>query len=268
VIGDDMENIGVEAIHGYAVKKHRFMCCSLERYFIYAMLAGVFCGLGIILAYSAAGNLDAFEATRGLAKIVFGLSFALAFTLIVFAGSELFTGNVLVMTIGTLDKAISLKDALKVLCVVYIGNWLGATLTALLIAATGLLDNQAVGGYIVANTLVKMNLPVGQAIARGILCNMLVCLATWATSKMKSEAARMMILLWSVYGFCTAGFEHSIANMALFVMARFSSWSAPEVSAAGYLHNMLPVTLGNIIGGMLIAVTYYYMGNYKEEAKN
>jgi nitrite transporter NirC len=256
-----MERSGVAIITTAAKCKLKYLENSFIRFFIYAMLAGVFCGLGILLAYSSAGALDFYEATRGFAKIVFGLTFALSFTLIVFAGSELFTGNVLVMTIGTFNQAISLVNTLKLLLVVYLGNFFGATLTSLLIGATGLLDSEIIGGYLVSNAAIKMSLPFGQAVARGILCNMLVCLATWASSKLKSEPAKMLILLWSVYGFCTSGYEHSIANMALFVMALVSPLRTPEITLAGYWQNMLPVSLGNLIGGVLIGVIYYYISN-------
>lgn len=261
-----MEKLGVTAVSEAARRKADFFSTSLPRYFLYAMMAGVFCGLGMILAYSSGGALNFYEPTRGLAKIVFGISFALSFTLIVYAGSELFTGNVMVMTIGTLNKAVPPSTSLGLLATVYVGNLCGATLIALLIGSTGLLDSEMVGGYIVANTALKMGLPFGQAFSRGILCNMLVCLATWATAKLTSEPAKMLILVWCVYGFCTAGFEHSIANMALFVMALCSPFCTPDVTMAGYLHNMVPVTLGNLVGGALVVgLVYYLIGTAKSK---
>ncbi|MEA4892146.1 MAG: formate/nitrite transporter family protein [Peptococcaceae bacterium] len=260
-----MERSGVAAVTLTARSKAGCLERSFIRYFIYAMLAGVFCGLGMILAYSSGGALDFYEATRGFAKIVFGLSFALSFTLIVFAGSELFTGDVLVMAIGAFGRAVPLGAALRLLAAVYFGNLCGATLISLLIGATGLLNSEMVGGYIISNTAAKMALPFGQAVARGILCNMLVCLATWACSKLKSEPAKMLILLWSVYGFCTSGYEHSIANMALFVMALVSPLRTAEITLAGYFHNLVPVTLGNLLGGVLVGAVYFYISSQERE---
>ena len=260
-----MEQQGVCAVTAAAKRKADFFRASAPRYFVYAMMAGVFCGLGMILAYSAGGALDFYESTRGLAKIVFGVSFALSFTLIVYAGSELFTGNVMVLTIGTLNGAVKPSTTLALMACVYVGNLCGATLIAALIGSTGLLDGEMVGGYIVANAAVKMALPFWQAFARGVLCNMLVCLATWATAKLKSEPAKMLILAWCVYGFSTSGFEHSIANMALFVMAMASPLRTAAISLSGYLHNLIPVTLGNIAGGaLLIGLAYFYIGNLRQ----
>ena len=262
-----MEQKGVKAMSQLAWRKQSFFRSHPGRYFVYAMLAGVFCGLGMILAYTAGGMLDYYEATRGFAKIVFGISFTLSFTMIVYAGSELFTGDVMVMTIGALDRAVPVKRTLAQMALVYLGNLCGATLIALLIWAAGLLDSPMVGGYIVSNTAVKMALPFFPALCRGILCNMMVCLATWSTGKLSSEPAKMLILIWCVYCFCTAGFEHSIANMALFVMALISSQTTPAITLAGYLQNLIPVTIGNIIGGgLVIGGAYYFIGSAKEEA--
>lgn len=260
-----MEEKGVQVVCDLARRKLSFFQNHPGRYFVYAMLAGVFCGLGMILAYSAGGMLDAYEATRGFAKIVFGISFTLSFTMIVYAGSELFTGDVMVMTIGSLGRAVPVGRSVKMMAFLYLGNLCGATLIALLIGAAGLLDSPVVGGYIVSNTAAKMALPFFPALCRGILCNMMVCLATWSTAKLSSEPAKMLILIWCVYCFCTAGFEHSIANMALFVMALISSQATEAVSLAGYFHNLIPVTIGNLIGGgLIIGGAYYFVGSARD----
>ena len=261
-----MERAGVAAVSESARRKAAFFTASLPRYFVYAMMAGVFCGLGMILAYSAGGALDFYESTRGLARIVFGVSFALSFTLIVYAGSELFTGNVMVMTIGALDRAVRPGTALRMLLAAYLANLCGATLVSLLIGSSGLLDGEMVGDYIVANAAAKMALPFWQALARGVLCNMLVCLATWAAAKLASEPARMLLLAWCVYGFSTSGFEHSIANMALFVMAFRSPLRTAEITLGGYLQNLVPVTLGNLIGGgLIVGLAYFFVGGRGEK---
>lgn len=264
-----MEQQGILAVSELSRRKAAFLSASFSRYFLYSVMAGVFCGLGMILAYSSGGALNFYESTRGLAKIVFGISFALSFTLIVYAGSELFTGDVLVMTVGVLKRAVRPKTALKLLGTVYLGNLCGATLIALLIGSTGLLDGEMVGGYIVINTALKMSLPFWQAFSRGVLCNMLVCLAIWSTAKLRSEPAKMLILVWCVYGFCTAGFEHSIANMALFVMAFCSPLHTPDITLAGYLQNLIPVTLGNLAGGsVLVGLVYHLVGSGWEKPQS
>lgn len=259
-----MEQLGCVEMTSSAEKKIGFFKSVPLRFFVYSIMAGVFCGLGMILAYSAGGSLDYYESTKGLAKIVFGISFALSFTLIVYAGSELFTGNVGVISIGMYNKSVSAKDGIKLLIFVYIGNFVGATLIALMIGAAGLLDNPITAQYIVSNCAIKMHLSFSQSLFRGILCNMLVVLATWSSSKIKSQPARMLILIWCVYGFCTSGFEHSIANMALFVMSMVSPFATSEISLMGYINNIIPVTLGNIIGALIIGTVYYYVGSNKK----
>lgn len=259
-----MEQLAVSEISLSAQKKIKYFHEMPVRFFVYSMMAGVFCGLGMILAYSAGGSLNSFEATKGFAKIVFGISFALSFTLIVYAGSELFTGNVGVMTIGVFNRAVSIKESLLMVSFVYLGNFCGATLIAIIIGATGLLDVPMTGNYIVSNSVIKMQLPFVQSFFRGVLCNMLVVLATWSCSKIKSEPAKMLILVWCVYGFCTSGFEHSIANMALFVMSIVSPLKTADISIAGYINNIIPVTLGNIVGGgLIIGGGYFLLGSGK-----
>lgn len=260
-----MERLGFTEMIFSAEKKVRFFKSVPLKFFVYSIMAGVFCGLGMILAYSAGGSLNFYESTKGLAKIVFGISFALSFTLIVYAGSELFTGNVGVIGIGMYNKSVSAKDGIKLLILVYIGNFIGATLISLMIGAAGLLDNPMTAQYIVSNCTIKMNLPFSQSFFRGILCNMLVVLATWSTSKIKSEPAKMLILIWCVYGFCTSGFEHSIANMALFVMSMVSPYTTSAISLQGYINNIIPVTLGNIVGALIIGTVYYFVGSSKKE---
>lgn len=260
-----MERLGFTEMIFSAEKKVGFFKSVPLKFFVYSIMAGVFCGLGMILAYSAGGSLNFYESTKGLAKIVFGISFALSFTLIVYAGSELFTGNVGVIGIGMYNKSVSAKDGIKLLILVYIGNFIGATLISLVIGAAGLLDNPMTAQYIVSNCAIKMNLPFSQSFFRGILCNMLVVLATWSTSKIKSEPAKMLILIWCVYGFCTSGFEHSIANMALFVMSMVSPYTTSAISLQGYINNIIPVTLGNIVGALIIGTVYYFVGSSKKE---
>lgn len=258
-----MEQAGIAAIGAIAKRKVAFLKKSPLRYSVYAAMAGVFCGLGMILAYSAGGALNASVYTQGFAKIVFGISFSLSFTLIIYAGSELFTGNVLVASAGALEGHIPLGDGAKLLAVGYIADLLGATAIGLTIGASGLVGGQVTGGYILENSLSKMALPFGQAFVRGILCNMLVCLATWAVAKLTSDPAKLLIVFLCVYGFCTSGFEHSIANMALFIMALFTPGA--QITAGMVLRNMLPVTLGNLVGGFLIALIYWFISSEKKK---
>ena len=256
-----MKNQSILTLASSAEDKIKFFHSNFFKFLLSSMMAGVFCGLGMILAYTSAGSLIYYDATRGLAKLVFGISFALSFTLITYAGSELFTGNLVVMTIGGLNKKVKLLDSLKLLVIVYCGNFLGASLISIIIAFSGLLKNIETGSYIMMNTTMKMQLSFTESFFRGILCNMLVCLAVWCCSKLKSDCAKLIVLVWCVYGFCTSGFEHSIANMALFAMGLMSPLKNESITILGYLNNIIPVTLGNIVGGCLFVGCVYYFIN-------
>ncbi len=258
-----MEKFGVTKASENAIRKVNYFKSVPKQFFIYSLMAGVFCGLGMILAYSAGGSVMASEYTASFARIIFSVSFPLSFTLIVFAGSELFTGNVCTMSIGMLNKAVSVKDGIGLLLFVYIANFVGATLIALIIAASGSLENPLTANYIVDSCAIKMNLPFVQAFFRGFLCNVMVVLAVWIFPKMDSIPGKLIIIMWAVYTFCACGFEHSIANMALFIMGMLSPFTTEEITFLGYINNMIPVTLGNILGGFAIAWVYYSVGNEK-----
>lgn len=255
-----MKNENILILANLAEKKMLFFHSKFFKFLLSSIMAGVFCGLGMILAYTSAGSLIYYEATKGLAKLIFGISFALSFTLIIYAGSELFTGSILIMTIGKLEKNLLNLEILKSLFTIYVGNFIGATFIALLIGSSGLLKNSETGNYILLNTSIKMNLSFWESFSRGILCNMLVCLAVWICNKIKSDSAKLIILIWCVYGFCTSGFEHSIANMALFIMAFTSPVKNVNITLLGYLNNIIPVTLGNIVGGcVFVGMVYYFI---------
>lgn len=255
-----MRNENILTLANLAEKKMSFFHSKFFEFLLSSVMAGVFCGLGMILAYTSAGSLIYYESTRGLAKLVLGISFALSFTLIIYAGSELFTGSIIVMTIGKLEKKLSISEITRLLLTIYIGNFIGATFIALLIGSSGLLKNIETVNYILLNTSIKMNLSFWESFSRGVLCNMLVCLAVWSCNKIKSDSAKLIILVWCVYGFCTSGFEHSIANMALFVMALISPLKTTSITLLGYINNIVPVTLGNIIGGCIfIGMAYYFI---------
>lgn len=252
-----MEKEGIEKVSKDALKKLTFLNYSGARYFVYAMMAGFFCAIGMAFAYSCSGPLYASTYFQSIYKIVLGIAFALSFTLIVFAGAELFTGNVFVMTVGALTKKIKVFDYIKLLIFCYIANFTGAFLMAWIFSSTGLMRG-SVGDLIVSASKAKMELPFIEAMFRGIMCNILVCMATWATSKMKSESAKLIVLLWCVAGFVTSGYEHSIANMALFVMAMFAPQTSSYITWNGFFKNLIPVTIGNYIGGALFVATVYW----------
>ena len=254
-----MEEKGLSLVAASATKKVAYSK-NIPQYFIYSAMAGACCALGMALAYSVGSAFYFNSATTGMYSLIMGITFALSFTLIVFSGAELFTGNMMTMTIGTLTRSITIKQALTLSVFCYFANICGAIFFGWLFGATGLLEGK-VGQFLVTSCEKKMSLPFSQALTRGILCNMLICMGTWATIKLKSEAAQMIVLVWVVLGFVATGYEHSIANTALFTMSFLAPQTTSSISLAGAFSNLLPVTLGNIIGGSLfVGFVYWYSG--------
>lgn len=220
-------------------------------YFLLSMLAGAYIGFGILLIFTIGGQLQGAPAT----KLIMGVSFGIALSLVVIAGAELFTGNNLVMTAGMVKKKITLADGILLWVVCYIGNWIGSIVLVLLYNATGL-ANGPVGEFMANGALAKMSATAPQLIARGILCNMLVCIATWCGFRCKSDSGKLIMVFWCLFAFITTGFEHSIANMTLLTEALINPCGV-AVTMSGYFHNLIWVTIGNMIGGIVfIAIPY------------
>ena len=236
-----------------AVSKINLLNSSKARYFTVTMMAGFFVGLGVILIYTIGGILgpSGFAGT----KIVMGMAFGIALSLVLMAGADLFTGNNMIMTIGTLMKKTTGYDTLKVWTFSYIGNFAGSILVALLFFYSGLASG-ATADFITTAASSKMNTPFMELFVRGILCNILVCLAAWCSVKLKDETAKLIMIFWCLFAFITSGFEHSIANMTLLSISLMVPH--PEtVSMAGLAANLVPVTIGNIIGGALFIGAAY-----------
>jgi nitrite transporter len=230
-------------------------------YFISSMLAGIYVGLGIMLIFTIGGLLN--SANSPATKIVMGLSFGVALSLVIFAGSELFTGNNFVMTVGALNKSVSWGDTIKIWIVSFIGNLTGSILAGSLFFMAGLASGP-VGEFIAKTSATKMSLPASDLFFRGILCNILVCLAVWCSFKCKEETAKLIMIFWCLFVFITAGFEHSVANMTLLTIGLLSPAGA-AVSIGGYAYNIAMVTLGNMVGGaVFMAIPYYIISRKKK----
>ncbi|GAB6098279.1 formate/nitrite transporter family protein [Halanaerocella petrolearia] len=255
----------IDKVAASAKESVDFMNKDLLKYFIVSMMAGAFVGLGIMLIFSIGAPLKA--AGSPMIKTVMGVSFGVALTLVIFAGSELFTGNNLFMTVGLLSGEVSLKDVLKLSFWCYLGNLVGSLAMAWLLYNTGLISSGVTADFILKATAGKMNAPVSQLFFRGILCNMLVCLAIWMGIKAKNEVSKLILIFWCLFAFIGSGFEHSIANMTLLAMGLFIPH--PEtITVMGYVRNLIPVTLGNIIGGgLLIGAIYWYVSDNSVTAK-
>ena len=252
----------VNKVIGAGQAKVRLLKTNKVGYFISSMLAGAYVGLGILLIFTIGGFLS--NAGSPATKIVMGLSFGVALSLVVFAGSELFTGNNFVMASASLSGQVPWEDTVKVWLMCFAGNLAGSILTGYMFYLTGLASGP-VGEFIGATSQAKMSVPFLPLFVRGVFCNILVCLAVWSTFRCKEETAKLIMIFWCLFTFITAGFEHSVANMTLLTIGILAPNGA-DVSIVGYIYNIGVVTLGNMVGGIVfLAVPYYIISkNVKE----
>ena len=243
-----------------AVKKSELLNKSKLRYITSAALAGIYVGLGIVLIYSIGGLLSVTESPA--TKIIMGASFGIALSLVIMAGSDLFTGNNMIMTIGSLEKKVSWIDSLKIWIYSYIGNFVGAVMLSAMFVGAGLAKGNT-AAFILKTSQVKMAEPGIELFLRGLLCNILVCLAVWCSIKLKEETAKLIMIFWCLFAFITTGFEHSIANMTLLSTALMIPHDT-AISLIGLTHNLIWVTLGNFVGGAIfIGAAYWYIAKEK-----
>jgi formate/nitrite transporter len=214
-----------------------------------SVLAGVFIALGAA-AYTAV--MSGADLSFGPARFLGGVVFSLGLILVIVAGAELFTGNTLIV-MAWVDRKVTLSALLRNWAYSFAGNLAGALAIVVLMSQAGLLDGMT-GGTVTKLAEAKVSLGFTEALARGILCNTLVCLAVWLTFAARSVTDKVLAIIFPISAFVLMGFEHSIANMYLIP----AGWMAgANVTVAGFLANLLPVTLGNIIGGAGgVALTY------------
>jgi formate transporter len=238
-----------------------------------AILAGAFIALGALFATVVLAGSSTLP--YGIARLLAGLAFCTGLILVVVGGAELFTGNNLVMMAWASQK-IKFMALLKNWLIVYVGNFIGALGTAalMLLGKQYTFGSAAVGETAIKIATSKLSLGFMQAVALGVLCNGLVCLAVWLTYSARTTGDKIAAIIFPITAFVAAGFEHSVANMyfipyALFIKSfdpTFVSSLGDKVNvgnltwAAFLLKNLLPVTIGNIIGGAgLVAVIYWFI---------
>lgn len=231
-----------------------------QKLFLLAILAGFFIGMG-----GAASNTATHALTNAaVAKIVAGMLFPFGLVMVIFTGAELFTGNCL-MTISVLSRKANLRGMVRNLIIVYLGNFVGALALAAACTFSGQMNLS--GGLLAVTTIkaaaAKCSLHFGSAVVLGVLCNILVCAAVLCAISAKSAPGKAVGAFLPVCFFVVCGFEHSVANM-YYVPAGLFALSVPQYAAlavkagvdtasltwGGFLlHNLLPVTLGNLLGG-------------------
>lgn len=239
-----------------------------------AILAGAFIGFGAMLSTLAATGAGALP--YGLARLLTGLAFSLGLILVILGGAELFTGNNL-MVMAWASRRLRTAEMLRAWLVVYAGNFIGAAATALLVYAASdhLHANGAVGAVALATAAAKTDLAFWPALLHGVLANVLVCLAVWLSYGARSTTDKIFAIVPPIATFVAAGYEHSVANMYLIPMgllvklgASGDFWAAtkldpglyPSLTIGGLAHNLLAVTIGNMIGGgLLVGIVYWFI---------
>jgi nitrite transporter NirC len=244
----------ITVVAATARAKANLLTRSPLSYLVLAMLAGAYIGFGIILVFSIGAPLAA--AGSAAVKVVMGASFGIALSLVIFAGSELFTGNNMVMAVGSLTGEVSWSRTLAVWGASWGGNLLGSLLLAYAAVQTGLLSKAPLKDFLTTAALAKINAPFGELFFRGLLCNTLVCLAVWTGLRTKDDTAKLGMIFWCLFAFIGAGYEHSVANMTLLGMNLLGAHD-PRITWGGFMHNLVPVTLGNIVGGAVIVGAAY-----------
>jgi len=251
---------------------------SISRMILLGILAGAFIGFGSELATIATYDMPKYLGV-GFTKFIFGSVFSVGLMLVIIAGAELFTGNNLII-IRVLAHEGKLSGVFNSWFWVYIANFIGSLLLVWLMYATGLwkTGNLAVGAKALAIANGKVNLAWGEAFARGIGCNWLVCLAVWMAVASQDIIGKIFGIFFPIMAFVTSGFEHCVANMYFIPMGLLLKGNTSVVAAAGladklgnltlkglFVNNLIPVTLGNIVGGSICVATVYWLVYLKKD---
>ncbi|GAB3386604.1 formate/nitrite transporter family protein [Azotobacter armeniacus] len=245
-------------IEGMGVAKTRVDVLTL---LVLAVLAGAFISLAALL-YTVV--LTGSDLGFGPTRLLGGLSFCLGLVLVVIGGAELFTGNNL-LAMAWASRLIGSREVLRNWALVYLGNVVGCLGTVLLVvwAGTASLGDGTVGEMALKIARGKAELTLGEAFARGILCNALVCLATWLAMAGRSVTDKILAILFPIAAFVALGFEHSIANW-FFLPFGLVLDGQGTVSLAGAVGNLLAVTAGNLVGGTLLVAGMYWLAYLRD----
>ena len=236
--------------------------------FLMAIMAGVYIALGALASSTAAHAV----ANKGLAKLVAGAVFPVGLMFVVINGADLFTGNCLII-MSVCERKVTLPEYVKNLSIVLIGNFLGAVMIAYLEVGSGMLrmSDNAFGGYVIKTAAGKANLPFQEALFLAIICNIFVCAGVWMMYSAKDIAGKVLAGFFPILAFTISGSEHIVANM-YYIPAGIFAKANPDFVAASHVgaeqlanltwggfftNNFIPVTIGNIIGGVFIGLMYY-----------
>ena len=251
-----------------------------SKLFVLAIAAGAFIAFGAQVSLNVMTGTEAIS--WGIAKLVGAMTFATGLMMVVLTGAESFTGNVM-MTFAIIEKRISVWRLLRNWSIVYIGNFVGSIILATLIYFSGCSHNshEALGVLGLTTAYTKATLPFVEAFTRGILCNWLVCLAIWMASSSRHVIGKIFAIFFPIMTFVASGYEHSIANMYFLTNGLFLKHTPAIVAASGLtpeqlsgltvktclLNNLLPVTLGNIVGAIVFVVLLFWTAYLRDDHK-
>ncbi len=237
----------------WSIKKTGY---SFKTLFILSLFAGIFIALGAIFFTT----ITAYSTNQGTFKVIGGVCFSLGLILVVLTGAELFTGNNL-MIAALMERKLSFKDITKNWVLVFIGNLIGSIFVVILVyfGEHHLMGDGKLASHMVAIAEHKVGLPFFTALSKGILCNMLVCLAVLISQAATTVAGKILSIIFPISAFVAMGFEHSVANMFFIPMGMMvqGPYVDPITIYQFLFSNLLPVTIGNIIGGSIFTGLLY-----------
>ncbi len=248
----------VQALSEQAATKLAQQRRSLLSHFVRSMMAGMYVGAAIVLIFTVGSFLP-----PECQKLLMGVCFGGALTIVIFAGSELFTGSNLVLTLGVWTRKASWRDLASNWWWTYLGNLVGSVLLATMVIRSGVMDPEKIRTFVCKLVETKMNLPPEQLFWRAVLANWLVCLGVWMAARIKEELARIVMIWWCMFTFITCAYEHSIANMCGLMLGLQLPHDGYLITWEGYAYNLGLATVGNIVGGAVFVAGLYWLGSPK-----
>jgi formate/nitrite transporter len=265
----------IEAVCNVGLAKSKL---KLGPNLVLAFMAGAYIGLGSLLAIKVAGGMP-LEQWGTLQRLVYGGVFPVGLLMVLLAGADLFTGDCMFMPSGLARGLFSFKKFLQILVVSYIGNFFGSIFVAYFGEITGMLNDPAVAKFAVNVANSKTNLTFIPAFVGGVFCNWLVCLAIFMALAVTDGVSKAVLIWPPIMGFVALGFEHSVANMTFIPLGIYigkgqlyadlvaKGFPALTASWGGLVNNLIPVSLGNFVGGCLfVGIAYFYTAGLKRQA--
>jgi len=251
----------VQAVNNAGMAKAKM---SIDKTLVMGFLAGAFIAFGALLAIMVGGGTPGIKSINpGFQKLLFGGTFPVGLMLVVIAGSELFTGNTAISVPGVLSGRISWLAWIRNMFLSYTGNLIGSLFVAFFLSyLTGLLASEPWLSFTMAVAKGKVNQGFWVLFLKGIGCNWLVCLAIWLALASEDAAGKILGIWFPIMAFVTLGFEHSVANMFFIPLGIY--YGADVTWTQFFITNLIPVTLGNIVGGsFFVGAIYWYVYEFK-----